>query len=213
MRSTPLINARSASVPRFSGRYPASISFTISFTTASAPEPAAVGALRRTDGSTDPPVCPESRLVLLTGSLRRTTMSDNWPPRAEARHRGQRRRQTNDLRSGAVCTSARVVYRSRNIGEAQSPSAIEFWDSPRSNLQDRHVQANHRANHRPYSPIHRGGSGSGRPNRTGSDPLRLSGDSRGGARSGTVGTSSAGYRFRCDDQPVAAAARRRAVRR
>ena len=40
--------------------------------------------------------------------------------RAAARCRGQRRRQTNHLRSGAVCTSAWVVHRSRNIGEAQS---------------------------------------------------------------------------------------------
>src|SRR6267142_4702869 len=65
MRSTRLINARSASVPRFNGRYPASISFTITFTTASAFEPAAAGARRRTDGSADPRLCPESRLVLL----------------------------------------------------------------------------------------------------------------------------------------------------
>jgi hypothetical protein len=39
--------------------------------------------------------------------------------RAAARHRGQRRRQTIHRRSGAVCTSARVFHRSRNIGEAQ----------------------------------------------------------------------------------------------
>src|SRR5258705_5183151 len=79
MRSTRLINARSASVPRFNGRYLARISFTITFTTASAAEPAAAGARRRTDASTDPRVCPESRLVLLTGSQRRTTVSDDWP--------------------------------------------------------------------------------------------------------------------------------------
>src|SRR5258705_8155446 len=66
MRSTRLINARSASVPRFNGRYPASMSFTITFTTASASEPAAAGARRRTDGSADPRLCPERRLVLLT---------------------------------------------------------------------------------------------------------------------------------------------------
>src|SRR5258705_9572115 len=65
MRSTPLINARSASVPRFNGRYPASVSFKITFTTASASEPATAGARRRTDGSADPRLCQESRLVLL----------------------------------------------------------------------------------------------------------------------------------------------------
>jgi hypothetical protein len=44
--------------------------------------------------------------------------------RPAARYRGQRRRQTNHLRSGAVCTSAWVVHRSRNIGEAQASKTL-----------------------------------------------------------------------------------------
>jgi hypothetical protein len=83
-RHTPLsCDARSAShqcaVDKgFNGPYLASISFRLTFTTGSASEPAAAGARRRTDGSADPRVCTESRLVLLHGiSARRTTVSDD----------------------------------------------------------------------------------------------------------------------------------------
>jgi hypothetical protein len=119
MRRTPLINARSASVPRFNGRYLARMSFKITFRTASASEPAAGGTRRRTDGSARTHVY--ARRIdwcSCTGSLRRTTVSE-LPARAAARHRGERPRQTNHLRLGAVCTSAWVCHRSRNIGEAQ----------------------------------------------------------------------------------------------
>src|SRR5258705_5385991 len=119
MRSTRLINARSASVPRFNGRYPASISFPITFTTASASEPAAAGARRRTDGSADPRLCPESRLVLLHRISATNDGVRRLAARAAAHHRAQGRRQTIHGRSGAVCTSAPVFHRSRNIGEAQ----------------------------------------------------------------------------------------------
>jgi hypothetical protein len=51
--------------PSFQRTLPASISFKITFTTASPSEPAAAGARRRTDSAADPRACPQSRLVLL----------------------------------------------------------------------------------------------------------------------------------------------------
>ncbi len=61
--------------------------------------------------------------------------------RAAARFRGQRRRQTNHLRSGAVCTSAWVVHRSRNIGEAQPKREdLQMQHRPRTNQELKRMQ-------------------------------------------------------------------------
>ena len=117
--------------------------FKITFTTASASEPAAAGARRRTDGSADPRVCPESRLVLLhriSGDERQCQTID----------RGRRLASWSTSSAdepssfGAVCTSAWVIHRSRNIGEAQSAPPL---------LPHRRVGVAQRrsSNSRPYS--------------------------------------------------------------
>jgi hypothetical protein len=116
MRSTPLIDARSASVPRFNGRFLASISFKITFTTASPSEPAAAGARRRTDSAADPRACPQSRLVL----LRRISATNDGVGRLTAG--GGSPSWSHVV---GVCTSAWVFHRSRSIGEVQLISSLE----------------------------------------------------------------------------------------
>ena len=106
MRSTPLVDERSASVRRFNGRYPASLSFKITFTTASASEPAPAGG--------PPP----------PGRFRRPTFMRGVVPAPDLRD--ERQCQTIGRAGGgspswsAVCTPARALHRSRNIGETQS---------------------------------------------------------------------------------------------
>jgi hypothetical protein len=86
---------------------------------------------------------PESRLVFLHRISATNDGVRRLAARAAARHRGQRRRQTSHLRSGAVCTSARVFHRSRNIGEAHDGVQLRQTRDAALDAQKRLVYDNH----------------------------------------------------------------------
>ena len=119
MGCTPLINARSSIVLRFSGRHLASnivqdhLRDCITLKNGSGRGPP-------TDGRFSRPMV-SARRYSCTGPQRRATVSDAWS-RAAARHRGQRRRKMKHRRSGAECTSTwGDSHRGQNIGEAHRP--------------------------------------------------------------------------------------------